>query len=53
MKRLVKAILIIGAAVACTNPVEPQKFMGDPPIRIDPAPNSSGFQVNHNLVNHP
>ena len=54
MKQLVKVILIVGAAAACTNPVGPdQKFMGDPPIRIDPAPHPSGFQVNHTSFNHP
>jgi len=54
MKRLVMAILILGAAVACTNPVAPtQKFMGDPPVRIDPSGKPSGFQVNHVLSNHP
>jgi hypothetical protein len=54
MKRLLKVILILGVAAACTNPVEPrQKFMGDPPGRIDPAPTPSGFQVSHPAVAHP
>ncbi len=54
MRRVVTAILILGAAVACTNPVAPaQKFMGDPPVRIDPAGKPSGFQVNQSLINHP
>ena len=56
MKQLVKVILIVGIAAACTNPVEPeQKLMGDPPLRIDPSPQPSGFQVNHNQaspINH-
>jgi len=53
MRAFLKVILIVGVAAACTNPVEPgQKFMGDPPIRIDPNPKPSGFQVNH-PVNHP
>ena len=54
MKRLIKVLLIVGAAAACSNPVEPaQKFMGDPPGRIDPAPQPSGFQINHTSINHP
>jgi hypothetical protein len=48
------AILILGAAAACTNPVGPsQKFMGDPPARIDPVGNQSGFQFNQGPINHP
>ncbi len=54
MKHLLNVILIVGAAAACTNPVAPaQKFMGDPPGRIDPSPKPSGFQVNHTSINHP
>lgn len=54
MRRVVTAIFILGAAMACSNPVEPtQKLMGDPPGRIDPAGKPSGFQVNQTLINHP
>ena len=54
MKHLVKVILIVGAVAACTNPVAPaQKFMGDPPGRVDPSPKPSGFQVIHTSFNHP
>lgn len=46
MRHVVKVALILGIAAACSNPVEPsQKFMGDPPVRIDPAPNQTGFQL--------
>ena len=54
MRRAVQLILVLGAAAACGNPVGPsEKFMGDPPIRIDPAPIHSEFQVNHVQANHP
>ncbi|HJP58706.1 MAG TPA: hypothetical protein VJ865_01855 [Gemmatimonadaceae bacterium] len=54
MMRLVQLILVVGAVVACGNPVGPsEKFMGDPPIRIDPAPIHSGFQVNPAQASHP
>ena len=54
MKRFIQVILIVGAAAACSNPVEPaQKFMADPPLRIDPTPKPSGFQLNHTSINHP
>ena len=54
MRRVVQLILLVGAAVACSNPVEPsQKFVGDPPIRIDPAPIQSGLQVNPMQASHP
>ena len=50
MKRLLMGILIVSVAAACTNPVEPgQKFMGDPPGRIDPVGKPSGFQINHSV----
>jgi hypothetical protein len=50
MKRILMGILIVSAAAACTNPVEPgQKFMGDPPGRIDPSPKPSSFQINHTV----
>jgi hypothetical protein len=53
MRRLIKLVLILGGAMACSNPVEPsQKFTGDPPIRIDPAPRQSGFQVSRTLTDH-
>ena len=53
MRRMVTAVLIMGVAVACTNPVAPpRKFMGDPPGRIDPAGKPSGFQINQSLINH-
>ncbi|HJQ11691.1 MAG TPA: hypothetical protein VJ840_11740 [Gemmatimonadaceae bacterium] len=48
-----KLILLVAAATACTNPVEPsQKFMGDPPVRIDPAPGQGGFQLSQ-ATRHP
>lgn len=54
MRRLVQLILVVGAAVACSNPVEPsQKFMGDPPIRVDPMPVHSGFQASPTQASHP
>jgi len=54
MRRVVQLILVVGTATACSNPVGPsQKFMGDPPIRIDPAPIHSGFQINPTPARHP
>jgi hypothetical protein len=54
MRRVVQLILVVGAAAACGNPVgPPEKFMGDPPIRIDPAPVHSGFQVSTAQAKHP
>jgi len=54
MKQLLMAMLIFSTAVACSNPVEPaNKFTGDPPIRVDPAPVQSGFQINHAATRNP
>jgi hypothetical protein len=54
MRWVLQLILVVGAAAACSNPVEPsQKFMGDPPIRIDPAPIHSGFQASPAQARHP
>lgn len=54
MKQFEKVVMILGAVVACSNPVEPrQKLMEDPPIRIDPTPSQSGLQLNQPQTDNP
>jgi hypothetical protein len=44
MKTMLKCALLVGALLACTNPVAPgSKQMGDPPIRTEPPSVPSTF----------
>ncbi|HJP86038.1 MAG TPA: hypothetical protein VJ852_08625 [Gemmatimonadaceae bacterium] len=54
MKQVLTAMFILSTALACSNPVEPgNKFTGDPPIRVDPAPVQSAFQISHPATRNP